>query len=84
MVHHCLCFTVLPLYCPYSTDLETCLRPAFVQSHLPWLVQLNWEPEQVRLKQGSYSPLSALGTTGKKMEQAVGAAIFKFFFDCKR
>lgn len=67
----CLC-------CPYSTDLETFLRPAFVHSHLQWLFQLNWEPEQVRLKQGSYSPLNALetGTTDKKMEQTVGTGIF--------
>lgn len=78
MVHYYLCFTVLPLCCPYSTDLETFLRPAFVHSHLQWLFQLNWEPEQVRLKQGSYSPLHALGTgtTDKKMEQTVETGIF--------
>lgn len=78
---HCPASLLLS-YCPYSTDLETYLRSAFVQSHLHWLFQLNWEPEQVRLKQGSYSPLPALGTgtTGKKKKrQTVGTGIFNCF-----
>lgn len=73
--------------CPYSTDLETSLRSAFVQSHLHWLFQLNWEPEQVRLKQGSYSPLPALGTgtTGKKKNKKNRAGSWNrdiYIFNC--
>lgn len=73
---------VLPLCWPHSTGLETSQRSvnASPPSSAVLANRTSSEPEQMRYKQGLYSPLPALraGTLGNEMEQMVGAVLVLF------